>query len=97
MAQRSKNENLKNTAREHEGNIKVNKKREEGSTQCPHSLGLLPHLVDANQHAVVQKEMTMDRMAVLRRIFKSAFGYKPVGMTESQIEEKLRSKNVDLP
>lgn len=94
MARKGKNDNLKDSAQDYEKKGPPSKKEpKQAKIDCGHSIGVLPYLLQAP--ARVQVEMAVDRMSKLRRLYKQKFGFKPVGMSEAELDAVLTAKGVD--
>ena len=95
MAQKGKNENLKDTARNHQGGRRSKRNDTKGSVECGHSLGIKDYLLEDSKEYSIHGPPADDRLSNLRRLYKKTYGFKPVGMDESQIERALAERGVD--
>lgn len=95
MARKGKNDNPMDTAREPGGKKYPYKKKEEVTMDCGHSIGVLPYLLVPPAGPISQNAMATDRLTKLRRLYKQKFGYKPVGMSETELDAALTARGVD--
>jgi hypothetical protein len=95
MARKDKNTSLKDTARDQEGKRRKKKDGAASSVDCGHSIDVLPYLLVPPTGPTAQREMATDRFSKLRRLYKKEYGYKPVGMTEAELDAVLTAKGVN--
>lgn len=95
MARKGKNENLKDRAGERPKQRKKDGHSGGASSGCPHSIGILPYMLETPTGPRYHREMDNSRQAQLRRAFKREYGYKPVGLSVQELERILTDRSIE--